>query len=417
MTAEVAILNRSAVALAADSAATVESLFRNRLTTKVFNTANKLFTLSKFAPVGVMFYNTMTLGGVPLETIIKQYRRDLRTRKFDTLEQYCDHFFEYLTDNNRLFSIDDQKEVALILMLREFTRIIHGKESESEVQEALERKKADLVGRDKVRHFEDTFCDELKNKFGKPIEDALTISAENDKLSKATLDLARDVGALLLTRKEHLSGYTGVVFAGFGEEQIYPSMREYVIDAVVDNKIKYNFNEHWLVSYAQQSHVVPFAERETVRTILEGVSLTYGRRFYEEALKMLGGLAEVIVSNIAELDQDKKDVYVKSASDAAIGAFRTLVGEMNRFREAETTRPIYKTISLMPISELSVAAEVFVNLAQMRQKMLLETETVGGPIDVAVISKGDGFVWIKRKHYFEKEINPFFLEKYLSEHI
>jgi hypothetical protein len=27
----------------------------------------------------------------------------------------------------------------------------------------------------------------------------------------------------------------------------------------------------------------------------------------------------------------------------------------------------------------------------------LDAETVGGPIDVAVISKCDGFVWVKRK--------------------
>ena len=35
------------------------------------------------------------------------------------------------------------------------------------------------------------------------------------------------------------------------------------------------------------------------------------------------------------------------------------------------------------------------------------------PIDVAVISKGDGFIWIRRKHYFNAELNPsFFRRKY-----
>jgi hypothetical protein len=40
-------------------------------------------------------------------------------------------------------------------------------------------------------------------------------------------------------------------------------------------------------------------------------------------------------------------------------------------------------------------------------------ETVAGPIDVAVISKGDGFIWIKRKHYFSPELNPHFQGLYL----
>jgi hypothetical protein len=42
----------------------------------------------------------------------------------------------------------------------------------------------------------------------------------------------------------------------------------------------------------------------------------------------------------------------------------------------------------------------------------MELETVGEPIDVAVISKGDGFVWIKRKHYFDANVNPGFFARY-----
>jgi len=29
-----------------------------------------------------------------------------------------------------------------------------------------------------------------------------------------------------------------------------------------------------------------------------------------------------------------------------------------------------------------------------------------------VISRGDGFVWIKRKHYFSPDLNPHFLANY-----
>ena len=41
-----------------------------------------------------------------------------------------------------------------------------------------------------------------------------------------------------------------------------------------------------------------------------------------------------------------------------------------------------------------------------------DLETVGGPIDVAVISKGDGFVWVKRKHYFPADLNNHFFRNY-----
>ncbi|MEY9885630.1 hypothetical protein ABIA43_007164 [Bradyrhizobium sp. USDA 328] len=63
---------------------------------------------------------------------------------------------------------------------------------------------------------------------------------------------------------------------------------------------------------------------------------------------------------------------------------------------------------------MAILAENIVSLTALKQKFSLETETVGGPIDVAFISKNDGFIWIKRKHYFQADLNPFFFKKYLD---
>ena len=35
--------------------------------------------------------------------------------------------------------------------------------------------------------------------------------------------------------------------------------------------------------------------------------------------------------------------------------------------------------------------------------------TVGGPIDVSIVTRGDGLIWLKRKHYFEAKKNPQFM--------
>lgn len=57
-------------------------------------------------------------------------------------------------------------------------------------------------------------------------------------------------------------------------------------------------------------------------------------------------------------------------------------------------------------------AESLVNLTKFRLRVSPERETVSGPIDVALISKGDGFVWLKRKHYFQAEHNPRIISEY-----
>ena len=59
-------------------------------------------------------------------------------------------------------------------------------------------------------------------------------------------------------------------------------------------------------------------------------------------------------------------------------------------------------------------AESLVNLTCLRKKISMDDETVGGPIDVAVISKGDGLIWIKRKHYFQLDYNKHFFTNYFD---
>jgi len=46
-------------------------------------------------------------------------------------------------------------------------------------------------------------------------------------------------------------------------------------------------------------------------------------------------------------------------------------------------------------------AEALVNITALRQHVSTAQETVGGPTDVALITKTDGFVWIKKKQIFE----------------
>jgi hypothetical protein len=69
-------------------------------------------------------------------------------------------------------------------------------------------------------------------------------------------------------------------------------------------------------------------------------------------------------------------------------------------------------VEILPKDELAAMAESLVNLTSLKRKMSLGEETVGGPIDVAIISKGEGLIWIRRKHYFKKELNPHFFVRY-----
>lgn len=77
--------------------------------------------------------------------------------------------------------------------------------------------------------------------------------------------------------------------------------------------------------------------------------------------------------------------------------------------------PLRRVIANLPVNELAELAETLVSLESLKERVLTPDESVSGPIDVAIISKGDGFIWIKRKHYFDPRLNPrFFARRNLS---
>ena len=89
MTAEIVILNKGAVALAADSAVTFGA------GRKIYNTVNKLVTLSKYRPVGIMIHGGAEFMGIPW------------------LRQYADGFIDWIKSSNLLFPPTLQQQFLL----------------------------------------------------------------------------------------------------------------------------------------------------------------------------------------------------------------------------------------------------------------------------------------------------------------
>jgi hypothetical protein len=61
----------------------------------------------------------------------------------------------------------------------------------------------------------------------------------------------------------------------------------------------------------------------------------------------------------------------------------------------------------MPFQDAIDLAEFLVDLTIKASRFLPGAPTVGGEIEVAAVSKHEGFKWIKRKHYFSSELNPY----------
>lgn len=428
MTAQVAVLNQKAVALATDSAVSSTS-------GKIYTTANKLFTLSKVEPVGVMIYNNADFMGVPLETIIKSYRQQLKCASFDTLEKYADDFWSYLEDKNsflfgtrnrtrgwyRYFvqialplfdSLNDAFRQHYISKIIEKRMSKGGSASVSPGQTLryfLDRKidaEAALPDVTSITEAElDALCQPFKKTLAKIARDSFSFNLTDASIKKL-------IRLVVLRATKRWCAYTGVVFAGFGRDEAFPHLTARRIDVLVDDPSGNNgqFKLKWRQDQRAEGvepDIIPFAQGTEVMSYITGI---------DDAFKTL--LSSYWNEFLDEYPKVLRNYFPSEAATALRDLFKSYIGRLMEEigqMEEEVSEPISNNLFSLPKDELGEFAESLVSLVSLKRRVSTQKESVGGPIDVAVISKGDGFVWVKRKHYFEKEYNPGFTRNYFRD--
>ncbi len=401
MTAEIVIMNKQAIALASDSAVTMT----HEMGEKIKTSANKLFALSKYHPIGIMIYNNTDLMGIPWETIIKIYRNELDKKGFDSLKEYADNFIAFLDNGNPLFSDSVQKEYLSFAVYGYFYFI------EEQILESVE-----FIISEKQKITQD----EIKEKYGETIEKVMYEVFQELPISKLHSDQLKEIAASLFSKfPDSIStqNLSGVVFAGFGEKEIFPSIKAYDIEGIVNNKLKYRESLTDEISHKTDASIIPFAQREMVDTFMQGIDPSY-RNLEESYLNKIFNEFTDLSLNL--LKTGKNDNKLKSKKILQKSSERIILDfqkKLENHRQEMYIDPVLSVVSMLSKDELAAMAETLVNLTSFKRKITMGSETVGGPIDVAVISKGDGFIWIKRKHYFKPELNPQFFANYYKEEI
>lgn len=424
MTAEVALMNKHAVALAADSAVTITSQRGN----KIYNAANKLFALSKWEPVGIMVYGNAEFMGVPWETIIKIYRRQLGERSFNHLDEYYRHFLEFLNASDSLFGELIQQNYVRDTALRSY-RLVRddirdrvdaitkaGQELDDNavgvLQSGVILEHLSNVSNAKFsRGMDKAHEDSLRALYAAIIDEALKAVFEKLPLSEGDDAALRDLIIFSLTRDKWPSNTAGIVVAGFGADEHFPALRSTIVQARIGGRLKYGDDSMVTITPSNGAAVVPFAQTDAVELFIEGIDplhARYATRLVSVALKEL---ADDILSSLELSDEDRMSAsadWEKLTADH----LRKFSDKAKETRKKTYIDPLVDVIATLPKDELAAVAEALVNITSLRRKVSMDAETVGGPIDVAVISKGDGLVWVRRKHYFDAALNPHFFTNY-----
>ncbi len=429
MTAEIAIMNKLAIALAADSAVTIETDRGN----KIFNTVNKLFTLSKYRPVAVMVYGGAQVLEVPWEIIIKQYRRRLGRRSFRHLEDYASDLIDFIQGNRTIFPERMQSEYFSVLVSAFYRRInenVQGRvknhlEKSSTISVAqiqklasmeIDEKFAELKKLKNLPGFNEIFAARLVRKFSKIQEKLAKLIFQKLPLSSADRNkVCKMTGWLFIRDSFRLTGRSGLVVAGFGERDLYPRVQEFTVEGIIEGKLRYRKERHTRIGIDTTASIIPFAQGNVVANFIDGMDPNLALMLEKFHNRLFADYPDVLLNHIPGLSTKTKKSALARARTASQQILKDFQAKFQEFRRTTLVDPITATVDVLPKDELAAMAEALVNLTSFRRKFSLDAETVGGPVDVAVLSKGDGFVWIKRKHYFKPELNHQFLTNYFED--
>lgn len=432
MTAIVAILNKSAVAISADSAAAVGIQSKR----KIYNNANKLFNLAIGSPIGIMIYNNAEFLGIPWETLVKEYRKYTNNGTFGTVEAYRDNYLKYLLKYPTRFFSGKEEDLTLAAIttdtfsaldqaiLIQMAKIV-GVTTIQDLRKHLDR----MQPQDKLALVMQSVAPQLAGKLEEiakvPFCPGFGDADKTELVKKFETSLRHQVGFYFArksindkglneilfkiivetaVRQHFASSYSGLVFTGFGEEEIFPSLASMHIGGIINGKLRYGVVVTEKISGTNPANISPFAQTDIMRTFIQGIDPEVRRQIPIILTSAMEQFKQTVVTHVD--GSTPQEVALKQHLEAAIkGVITTVETKLDRSLKRNHDDPMLASVSTLSKEDLAAMAESLIHTTYLHRRASFSDESVGGPVDVAVITKGDGFIWIKRKHYFDPALN------------
>ena len=420
MTAIVGTINRRGVAFAADSAATHSLPMMHKIT----NHANKIFELSRHHPVGICLCGNIDFLGVPWEEIFKMYRKSLKSSKFEKLKDYSYSLFSFIKSEILNHLASDQLSALSFIVnsyLNEIKSTAQGKLAKDEIdapQILIPRMMDEMINvksiyslRTRCEDFNDYLLEDFKTYSASIIGSVIDPLVQSLDNPEEFINLFTESLYYLIISDYHVyMAPTEMVFWGFGDKELFPSYYSFVVSLAFDGRIKYSIKSIYEVSNINNACVAPFAQTDVANTVIRGVDDELRARFYDYYRSSISTFRVSMLSALNSAGAPKTLIDTLDSMDIELYA-KTFEKGMDQYIQDNYIDKLVNTVSYLSKEDLADMAESLVRMTSLKRRITSEEESVGGPVDVAVITKGDGFVWLKRKHYFNADINPHYFER------
>ncbi len=424
MTALVSILNKRAAVIAADSAVTVT----NGEQTKIFNTETKIFRLSRHHPVGVMFYGITEYMGTPWEVLFKLYRDTRKDKPFDNLKEYAKDFIAFLKAEKHCKDEEEQMRYLIREMSQVYDKIKDNlrnmveesmqENPDTEQHEAVERCFNELLQKANQVYTEaggnlgfDGYNLKRFRTYGKERFDELMDICKDDGMPGSREEWEELIFNYFKSQVFYFE--TGLVFIGYGEEDLYPSVATVCISGAFDDYMRYYFDEDNSdeITSTNSASIIPFAQSDTMTSLMKGIHplmLNTVITKHEASLEALKVKMLEAAKTVGVTEQQLAKLIESANVNETIDQYRQELAEYYRNTFIDG---IVDAVESFNVEDMVDMAESFIAITNLQRHISSSEESVGGPVDVAVITKSEGFVWVNHKQWFQQDMNPQMIER------
>ncbi|MDR3528203.1 MAG: hypothetical protein P4L57_13090 [Rhizomicrobium sp.] len=410
MTSEIAVMNQRAVALAADSAVTL--IDGGKIIVR--NDQKKLFNLGEGVPVGVMFFGMAEIMGHPWDVLLEHYRKSAGAGALPHLSDHAESFLTALDGLESFFPPARQKDEYRRLfasVLRFVFRLAHylyelgvqGPDEEllcQAISLVHERYHSHSDGRPRrdLPCFPPGFASRVKRDYGDTADEIIAYSFSAFSLTQPARDQLKEIAVLCVVKDLFLEDVTGLVFAGFGADDHYPTVRTYHVSAVIGGFVKRALADEISIDAHNHSAIGVYAESEATYAFLRGIELGLEAEIYGRTEALASDLVDGVVDSCTGVDPVQREAIRRQfQSETVPQAMAQWHEDIGGFQQEAYINPMLAVLEIANRQELAETAQDLVALNILKKRLTAQNQTVGGAIDVAIISRDSGFTWWKRQ--------------------
>lgn len=403
MSVGVCIINRNGIALAADSAGTYTG---NKM---FYNSMNKVFSISRKYVYCVITYGATVIHNVSIDQVLKEFRTFLDSKsEVNDFFEILPSFVEFIEQKNNYYKFDTAEtnhcyELIKVLISdwgKKIKNVITTDDVAAQIDDILNDLSAVMQGAIKIENYDvsshigTTYKSDFDSLINMIVPELNNYPAQKERFWNYICEYFN------LSLTNETSNAMGLFFCGYGKNDAFPKFTHIELYNVVGGKVKYKLIENYEESN-NQAQIVPLAQKDVILTFCKGISNT----FINYIPQKVESIINAKIDAIPDIFTDSQKGELK---EALLSVKNELASAIDATIQNSNVMPILNSVQLIPLAEMAFFAENLVNMTTLKRTFAIDgnQQTVGGPTDVAVLSKGDGFVWIKRKLYFDGQLNP-----------